>query len=80
MRERVERELGLPAEHVVVTATRAQSAPHRRERSRTGAVNGAAKYMADYRSYDRITFEAMYSRYVRGAAETWARASRSSCG
>ncbi|MFD9323834.1 hypothetical protein ACFWDQ_40440 [Streptomyces sp. NPDC060053] len=33
-------------------------------------VNGAAKYMADAGSYDRITYEAMNSRYARGAAET----------
>ncbi|WP_406445179.1 hypothetical protein OHB00_48710 [Streptomyces sp. NBC_00631] len=33
-------------------------------------VNGAAKYMADQGSYDRITYEAMNSRYGRGAAET----------
>ncbi|MEV5531125.1 hypothetical protein [Streptomyces prunicolor] len=33
-------------------------------------VNGAAKYMADVGSYDRITYEAMNSRYARGAAET----------
>ena len=33
-------------------------------------VNGAAKYMADDGSYDRITYEAMNSRYAKGAAET----------
>ncbi|WP_427918745.1 hypothetical protein [Streptomyces sp. cg40] len=33
-------------------------------------VNGAAKYMADVTGYDRITYEAMNSRYARGAAET----------
>ncbi|MET7680413.1 hypothetical protein [Streptomyces sp. NPDC005423] len=33
-------------------------------------VNGAAKYMADAGSYDRMTYEAMNSRYARGAAET----------
>ncbi|MEV6543971.1 hypothetical protein [Streptomyces sp. NPDC051665] len=33
-------------------------------------VNGAAKYMADTGSYDRITYEAMNSRYGKGAAET----------
>jgi hypothetical protein len=33
-------------------------------------VNGAAKYMADAGSYDRITYEAMNSRYAKGAAET----------
>ncbi|MFJ4621835.1 hypothetical protein [Streptomyces sp. NPDC088812] len=33
-------------------------------------VNGAAKYMADSGGYDRITYEAMNSRYARGAAET----------
>ncbi|MEU4659434.1 hypothetical protein AB0G32_36825 [Streptomyces sp. NPDC023723] len=33
-------------------------------------VNGAAKYMADESGYDRITYEAMNSRYGRGAAET----------
>lgn len=32
-------------------------------------VNGAAKYMADAGSYDRITYEAMNSRYAKGAAE-----------
>ena len=33
-------------------------------------VNGAAKYLADAGSYDRITYEAMNSRYAKGAAET----------
>ncbi|KPI18407.1 Neutral/alkaline nonlysosomal ceramidase [Actinobacteria bacterium OK074] len=33
-------------------------------------VDGAAKYMADRGSYDRITYAAMNSRYARGAAET----------
>jgi hypothetical protein len=33
-------------------------------------ANGAAKYMADAGSYDRITYEAMNSRYGKGAAET----------
>lgn len=32
-------------------------------------VNGAAKYLADAGSYDRITYEAMNSRYAKGAAE-----------
>lgn len=32
-------------------------------------VNGAAKYLPDARSYDRITYEAMASRYARGSAE-----------
>ncbi|WP_406005459.1 hypothetical protein OG440_04210 [Streptomyces sp. NBC_00637] len=32
-------------------------------------VNGAAKYMADEGSYERITYTAMNSRYGRGAAE-----------
>ncbi len=32
-------------------------------------VNGAAKYMADEASYDRITYEAMNSPWQRGAAE-----------
>jgi hypothetical protein len=32
-------------------------------------TNGAAKYMADRASYDRVTYEAMNSRYARGAAE-----------
>lgn len=32
-------------------------------------VNGAAKYMADNISYDRITYEAMNSMFARGAAE-----------
>ncbi|MFK4101541.1 hypothetical protein ACI2L1_15965 [Streptomyces sp. NPDC019531] len=32
-------------------------------------VNGAAKYMADAGSYDRITYESMNSRYGKGAAE-----------
>ena len=32
-------------------------------------VNGAAKYLPDARSYDRITYEAMSSKYARGAAE-----------
>ncbi|MHB9856875.1 hypothetical protein [Streptomyces sp. YIM S03343] len=32
-------------------------------------VDGAAKYMADARSYERITYEAMNSRYARGSAE-----------
>lgn len=32
-------------------------------------TNGAAKYLADAMSYDRITYEAMNSRYARGAAE-----------
>jgi hypothetical protein len=31
-------------------------------------TNGSAKYMADAMSYDRITYEAMNSRYARGAA------------
>ncbi|MEU9448657.1 hypothetical protein [Streptomyces sp. NPDC048277] len=35
-------------------------------------VNGAAKYMADAGSYDRITYEAMNSRYAKGAAEIMA--------
>ncbi|MEV8540233.1 hypothetical protein [Streptomyces sp. NPDC051572] len=33
-------------------------------------VNRAAKYMADAGSYERITYEAMNSRYAKGAAET----------
>ncbi|MDT7845575.1 hypothetical protein [Streptomyces justiciae] len=33
-------------------------------------VNGAAKYMADSDSYDRITYGAMNSRYGKGAAES----------
>lgn len=33
-------------------------------------VDGAAKYMADARDYDRITYGAMNSRYAKGAAET----------
>jgi hypothetical protein len=33
-------------------------------------VNGAAKYLADAGSYDRITYEAMNSRYAKSAAET----------
>ncbi|MFD7135457.1 hypothetical protein [Streptomyces sp. NPDC059894] len=32
-------------------------------------VNGAAKYAPDTRSYRRITYEAMASRYAAGAAE-----------
>ncbi|MER7180299.1 hypothetical protein ABT404_12590, partial [Streptomyces hyaluromycini] len=32
-------------------------------------TNGAAKYMADAVSYDRITYGAMNSRYARGSAE-----------
>ena len=32
-------------------------------------VNGGAKYMADAASYDKITYEAMNSRYARGSAE-----------
>jgi hypothetical protein len=32
--------------------------------------NGGAKYMADADSYDRITYEAMNSRFARGSAET----------
>jgi neutral ceramidase len=32
-------------------------------------VNGAAKYLPDERSYQRITYEAMASHYARGAAE-----------
>ncbi|MCX4405599.1 MULTISPECIES: hypothetical protein [unclassified Streptomyces] len=31
-------------------------------------TNGSAKYWADAMSYDRITYEAMNSRYARGAA------------
>ncbi|WP_329530669.1 hypothetical protein OG568_06425 [Streptomyces sp. NBC_01450] len=31
-------------------------------------TNDSAKYMADNMSYDRITYEAMNSRYARGAA------------
>ena len=33
-------------------------------------VDGAAKYMPDAGSYDRITYEARSSRYARGSAET----------
>lgn len=33
-------------------------------------VNGAAKYMADRKSYDRFTYEAMNSPFGKGAAET----------
>ena len=32
-------------------------------------VNGAAKYLADAGSYDRITYAAMNSPYAAGAAE-----------
>lgn len=32
-------------------------------------VNGAAKYLPDTGSYDRMTYEAMNSRYARGGAE-----------
>lgn len=32
-------------------------------------VNGAAKYMADAESYDRITYESMNSIYYKGSAE-----------
>lgn len=32
-------------------------------------VNGAAKYMADSGSYDRVTYASMNSPYGRGAAE-----------
>ena len=32
-------------------------------------VNGAAKYMADRKSYDRFTYEAMNSPFGKGAAE-----------
>ncbi|MCM1134450.1 MAG: hypothetical protein NC400_02645 [Clostridium sp.] len=33
-------------------------------------VNGAAKYMADKKSYDKFTYEAMNSSFGKGAAET----------
>lgn len=32
-------------------------------------VNGAAKYLADAESYDRITYESMNSMYAKGSAE-----------
>lgn len=32
-------------------------------------VNGAAKYMADEESYNRITYEAMNSKFAKGSAE-----------
>lgn len=32
-------------------------------------VNGGAKYMPDQTSYDRITYEAMNSKYTKGSAE-----------
>lgn len=35
----------------------------------TTMVNGASKYMADKRSYDRFTYEAQNSPFARGAAE-----------
>ncbi|MHB8284615.1 MAG: hypothetical protein ACYDD1_08065, partial [Caulobacteraceae bacterium] len=34
-------------------------------------VNGAAKYMPDKDSYDRITYEAMNSSFAKGSAETF---------
>ena len=37
-------------------------------------VDGGAKYMADEGAYDRITYEAMNSRYARGSAERLAAA------
>ena len=38
-------------------------------------VNGAAKYMADQKSYDRFTYEAMNSPFGKGAAEILTRQS-----
>lgn len=38
-------------------------------------VNGASKYMADRKSYDRYTYEAMNSPFGRGAAELLAKQS-----
>ena len=35
----------------------------------TTMVNGASKYMADKRSYDRVTYEAQNSPFAKGAAE-----------
>ena len=35
----------------------------------TTMVNGASKYMADKRSYDRFTYEAQNSPFAKGAAE-----------
>ena len=32
-------------------------------------VNGGAKYMPDQTSYDRITYEAMNSKFAKGSAE-----------
>nr|WSY49464.1 hypothetical protein OG999_04400 [Streptomyces sp. NBC_00886] len=32
-------------------------------------VNGAAEYLPNERSYDRIIYEAMASRYAQGSAE-----------
>ncbi len=34
-------------------------------------VNGAAKYLPDAESFDRITYEALGARYARGSAETF---------
>lgn len=37
-------------------------------------VDGGAKYMPEESAYDRITYEAMNSRYARGSAERFAKA------
>jgi hypothetical protein len=48
---------------------RSKRIPHTSARLLLTMVDGAAKYMADAKSYDQFTYEARNSSYARGAAE-----------
>lgn len=61
--------LGIKPELNCITAAAVKAFSPYRYTIITTMVNGAAKYMADKRSYDRFTYEAQNSPFARGAAE-----------
>ena len=61
--------VGVKPELNCLTAQAIKKASPYKETLLCTLINGGAKYMADYASYERYTYEAMNSPFGKGAAE-----------